>query len=306
MSVPPVPMKPPVAARLPPVVKPAMAKPGAAPARVRKQFVIEDWQEASEGQKIVLWAKSGMGKSTLAAMAPGAVFIGVDDGGRKITDPRNGTRIRRVPGIETFDDIRDALHQSGLFPDKGTIVIDTITKVEPIIEPWIFANYKVKGGGTAKNMREYGWDGPAHNLDAIRLLLTDLDQHVRQGRNVILLAQLAQVKVANAEGLDYLEDGPKLQHNNQYSARTEVCEWADHVFRIGYSDFNVVREDVKAKAGKVQAGSTVRAVYTGGAQHFIAKSRPVNGYRIPDVIPFAEPKDDSLWQYVFEGARAAE
>ena len=306
MIAPPVPTKPPVPSKPPVLLKPPVSKPGAAPARTRKTFKIEDWQESGEGEKIILWAKSGMGKSTLASMAPNATFIGVDDGGRKITDPRNGNRIRRVPGIETFDDIRDALHQDNLFPEKGVVIIDTMTKVETLIEPWIYANYPLKGGAKAKAMRDYGWDGPAHNLDGIRLLLTDLDAHIRKGRSVVLLAQLAQITVANAGGMDYKEDGPKLQHNNQYSARTEVVEWADHVFRIGFVDFEVVKENDKAKAGKVKSEDATRAVFTGGAQHFIAKSRPINGYRIPNVIPFGVPADDSLWQYVFEGARAAE
>ena len=141
----------------------------------------------------------------------------------------------------------------------------------------------------------------------MRNLLTDLDPLVRQGKNIILLAQLAQISVANAGGDDYIEDGPKLQHRKDCSVRTEVCEWADHVFRIGLLNFEVEKDDAKAKAGKVTSDDGTRAIYTGGAAHFFAKSRPViegreAPYRIPNVISFALPEDSSLWSYVFGGA----
>jgi hypothetical protein len=189
-----------------------------------------------------------------------------------------------------------------LWPEGCTTVIDTGTKLEQWAEPHIFANYK-QNGQTVTSMRKYGWDGPAHLLETMRLILSDLDNLVRKGRNVILLAQLSQITVANAEGMDYLEDGPKLQHNKQYSVRTEVCEWVDHVMRLGYANFQVASDHDKAKTGKVQAGDATRAVFTGGAQHFIAKSRPINGYRIPAVIGFEHEADDSLWRFVFEGAK---
>lgn len=189
-----------------------------------------------------------------------------------------------------------------LWPTKSSIVIDTITKLESVMEPYIFANFKTKGG-TAKNMRDYGWDGPAHLLDCFRLLLTDLDGLVRAGHNVIMLAQLAQISVANSEGLDYLEDGPKLQHNKQYSVRTELCEWSDHVFRIGYTDMTVIREDAKAKAGKI-TGDGTRCIYTGGAQHYMAKTRPIGTNRVPPLVSFATPETDDLYQFMFAGAEA--
>lgn len=295
-------IKPPPALRKPatlPASKPPAA--GAKPARVVKTFNIQPWNNGCEGEKILAYGKSGVGKTTYAAMAPNAVFFGLDDGGRKIKNPLTGEPVRMVPGVEGFSDMRDALHQKGLFPDKATIVIDTVTKLESWMEPYIFENY-LQGGKRVTAMRQYGWDGPAHLLDSMRLLLTDLDEHVRRGCNVLLLAQVAPATIANAEGLDYLEDGPKLQHNKQYSVRAEFCEWADHVVRIGYQEFSVARENDKQKAGKVTSDNATRAIFTGGAPHFIAKSRPIDGKRMPPVISFANESDASFWQMMFEGA----
>lgn len=278
--------------------------PSVAPAHKPKTFAISPWSDGNEGEKSIIYGKSGIGKTSLAAMAPNVVFIGIDDGGRKIRNPKTGQPVSAIPGIQGFQDLRDALHQKDLFPKDATIAIDTVTKLESVMEPYIFDHYKLAGGKTAAAMRQYGWDGPAHLLDCIRLLLTDLDDHVRQGRNVILLAQVAPATLANAGGADYLEDGPKLQHNKQYSVRTEVCEWADHVFRVGYQEFNVEKVDAKARAGKVTSDNETRAIFCGGAQHFIAKSRPVKGNRLPPVIAFNDPADDSLWQFMFGGATA--
>jgi energy-coupling factor transporter ATP-binding protein EcfA2 len=292
-------MKPPV-----PLVKPPTStspgKPAAQAARQVKTFSVAPFTGAGEGEKVVIYGKTGNGKTTLAAQLPDAVFLALDDGGRKIIDPVTHKAVNSVPGIATFEDLRDALHQSNLFPDKGTIVIDTLTKTEEIMEPYIFQHCPLKSG-KATSMRAYGWDGPAHLLDCMRLILTDLDTHVRQGRNVVLLCQQAQVRVPNSEGMDYLEDGPKLQHNNQYSNRAEVCEWADHVLRIGYQDFEVRTDSDKAKAGKVVSDMT-RAIFTGGAAHYVAKSRPIDGLRLPSVVSFATPEDQSLWLYMFHGA----
>ncbi len=275
-----------------PVLRPPSGPKAAA--RPAKTFSITPYSASTGGQKILIYGKTGSGKTTLASLAPNPVFLALDDGSRNIHVPT-------VPGLESFDDVRDALHQKGLFADDATIVIDTVTKLEADLEPWVYANYPLKGGAKATSMRAYGWDGPAHLLDGIRLLLSDLDAHIRAGRNVLLLAQTSQIRVPNAEGLDYLEDGPKLQHNNQYSGRTEVCEWCDHVLRIGYQNFEVRADSDKATKGKV-TGDLSRAIFSGGAAHYVAKSRPVDGKRLPPVISFENEADDSLWQMLFHGA----
>jgi len=291
------------------LVVPAPSASAAHPARPAKTFTVASFTDAGCGEKITMFGKSGIGKTTCAAMAPGAVFIGIDDGGRKIRNPLTGEPVQCIPGIETFQDIRDAVRQPGLFKKGQTVVIDTITKVEEFAQTHILETVK-QSGKVVSNFRGYGWDGDRHMLDAYRCLLTDLDSLVRQGVNVILLAQLSQITVANAAGVDYLEDGPKLQHRKDCSVRTEVIEWSDHVFRIGYLELDVEKENSKDRAGKVTSENDTRCVYTSGAQHFAAKSRPVSGNRkvpakVPSIVSFASENDDSIWQIVFGGAEVA-
>lgn len=307
--MPPPPSKPPVTATAPtkpvtpPSTKPAPGRPvgKAAAVRTPKTFAIGTYDPSVEGKKVIIYGRTGGGKTTLATTAPNPVFIAFDDGVRLIKNPLTGEPIRAIPGITSLNDVRDALHQKNLFNPGDTIVIDTMTKLEAVSEQYIFDNYPAKAG-RATNMRAYGWDGPAHQLDVMRLILTDLDAHVRLGVNTALLCQQGQIRIPNSEGADYLEDGPKLSHNNQSSCRMELCEWADHVLRIGYLNFEVKSDSDKAgKAGKV-VGDQTRAIFSGGASHFVAKSRPIDGKKLPAIISFDTEADDSLWQMIFKGA----
>lgn len=281
----------------------APTKPGKVE-HVAKTFSIAPFSTEGHGKRLMLYGKSGIGKSSLAALIDGAVFLAADDGAKGIINPATGKVVDYIPGIASFQDTRDALHQKSLWTEGQTLVFDTITRFQtPWAEQYVIDNIPKEKGGRAKNLNEFGWgDGYRHVYDTMRLPLSDLESHIAAGRNVLFLAQLDQVRVANAGGADYLEDGPKLQHNNKGSVRTEYIEWCDHVFRIGYLDLGL-QGPADATVAKAKGEDMSRAVYTGGAAHFIAKSRLINGYRIPAVISFSDETDDSLWQYVLNGAR---
>lgn len=301
--MPPPPSRPPVtpsSTRLPP---PA-SKPSPQAARTpAKTFSIAPWDSAAEGQKIILYGKSGVGKTTLATLFPDPVFIGLDDGGRRIHNPKTGKPVNAIAGVDTYQDTRDAIQQSlGLVPVGGTLVIDTVTRLEALAERHVLETVKTEKGGTAANLLAYGWGGGyRHLLDHIRLVLSDLDPLIRGGRNVVLLAQLAQATLSNSEGSDYSEDGPKLYHSKTVSLRTEVCEWADSVLRIGYADTRVEKENIQARAGKI-VGDATRAIFSGGALWYVAKCRPINGKKLPPIVSFEHEQDDSLVQMLFNGA----
>lgn len=280
--------------------KPAFPKGPKAPPtpnaakRVAKHFTVEGWSGDGEGEKILISGSSGMGKTTLSGMAPGAVFMGVDDGARKIRG-RNGEVLMAIQGVETFQDIRDAIRTPSLFKGHKTFVLDTVTKAEAMAEPFLFDNYKHEKGHSVKSIEGYGWGkGYKHLQDAMRLLLQDLDGLVRRGINVILIAQESSVVMANAGGLDFLQSGPKLYQGKSFSVRADYCEWADHVLRIAHLETHVAG-DKDAAVGKISSTDTTRAIFTQEARHFFAKSRTLE----EPVISFESPTDDSLWQYLF-------
>lgn len=293
MSKPPPPKLPPKPAPKVPAGRTA-ARAAAVPA-VAKNFSIAPWSGAQEGEKVIIYGESGIGKTTLAAGAPGnPVFIGLDDGGRKIRNPHTGDPVMAVHGVETFDDLRAVIRNHAMFDGHDVVVVDTLTKVEEIMEPWMFANVKTEKGASVNSIEGYGWGkGYKHSLDTMRLLLSDLEGLVRKGKTVVLLCQENAVTMPNAEGLDYLQSGPKLHHTKQFSTRLDVCEWADHVLRIGFLDTTVVG-GADAKAGKIRGGDLSRVVYASNARHFFAKSRTLKD----PIISFEDETDDSVWRLI--------
>jgi hypothetical protein len=280
---------------------PSQSKPPPPAARPAKTFSVAVLSGKKEGRKIVLYGGSGKGKTTLGALAPNPVYIPIDDGARMIQHPKTGHDLRGIEGITDFQDLRDALHQPNLFTEGDTLVLDTITKAEVFGEAWTLQHVKTEKGGLPENIEAYGYGkGYRHLLDTMRLLESDLEPLVRRGVNVLLLAQQGNVKIANPEGLDYIQEAPKLVHTNNASVMGEFFEWADDVFRISFSQLNVVAANPRATKGKA-TGSSERVIYTAGGLHFMAKTRMAT---LPPVVSFSEPKDDSLWQFLFHGAKA--
>lgn len=302
---PTIPKKPlpsiPAPPKMPPKPK-SSTPPESAPS---KTFSVKAWTGANEGEKVVCYGDTGLGKTTLCSMMPNPVFVGIDDGGRRIINAKTQEPINHVPGIECFQDVRDALHQTNLWPVGGSCVIDTFTD---LASRWAAAHVVEtiplpKGKGTAKNLKSYGWnDGSSHVLDAMRLILQDLDALIRRGTNVGLVCQEQAITIANPEGADYLQACPKLHHDRQHSLMLETCAWADQVFRLGYFDTTVLAEE--KKIGKIATSSTQRAIYIQGAQYFRAKSRTLNRFVTTEgepieVVAFEHPADDSIWRFIF-------
>lgn len=237
-------------------------------------------------------------------MMPDPRFIGLDDGGRRIVNPKTLKPVNFIPGIVTYDDIRAALQQFNLFPEGSSCVMDTFTLAERITEQYVLETVEKPKGGKAKNIKAYGWnDGSSHVLDAIRLILQDLDALIRRGVNVVLICQEQATSISNPEGIDYLQACPRLHHDRQYSLMLETCAWADHVFRIGYL-YAAVRTEGQRVIGKVKSKDTTRAIYITGAMDYRAKSRTLHKFVSEDGEPidcvsFTHPADSSLWGFIF-------
>ncbi len=269
---------------------PPVRKSAPLPARTpAKKFTVEAWDAAQEGEKILLYADTGMGKTTLSALSPNPVFLGLDEGGRKIKHPVTGEPLRVVEGIETYQDVRDVLQQTTIFNDSDTVVIDTVTILQDLAIPHMLATIPKEKGDKAKNIVAYGYNkGYQHLYDLMKFILQDCDRLIHHGKNVILVAQATPNRVSNPGGEDYLRDGPRL-YAGKPSVEALYCEWADHILRIDYQ--NVWAEDKKAK------GDTTRIIYTKPEVYFRAKSRTID----EPIISFADKTDSSIWKFMFGG-----
>ena len=272
------------------VRKVASAKLPASPAPVQqkvpmKSFSVQPWGCVGEGKRILLYGESGMGKTTLASLAPKPVFIGIDDGGKLLKD------LRHVPDISTFADVRGAL-QADIYADDETVVIDQATALEEWAVKHILDYVPNDKGVKMSNIIQYGWNGGYRHLyDAMHSVLQDCDGLIRQGKNVIMIAQAAPHNVANPGGEDFLRTGPRLCNRKGAYIEALYCEWADHLFFV---DYQLLLVDDKKKA----SSDTKRAIFVHPEAHFRAKSRTLG----PDkaVVTFDEPTDDSIWQFLFK------
>jgi len=252
--------------------------------KAKKNFQIVDWDRA--GKKVMVYGGSGLGKTTLAMLLGDPVFIGTDDGGGVMRHPVTGERLKVVQGIDDYQDVRDVLN-SDLFESHQDIVIDTITEVQRWMIPHMLVNIKKQGGGNAINLEDYGFHkGYRHWFETMELLLTDLNQWVRKGKNVVLLAQATGIRMTNEGGEDFKVAGPDLYHDDKFSILNLVTQWCDHIFRIHYTSVVVDKKKVSS--------TNQRAIYIHPRAEFIAKSRTIS--EDYPCVEFKDKTDDSIWR----------
>ena len=195
-----------------------------------------------------------------------------------------------VDGIETFEDVRAAL-QSDIFDGYSDIIIDTVTQLQTLALESTFRRVRLSNNDVPKNIEDYGWHkGYRHWYDTMATLLTDCDRHVRDGRNIIMLAQGHTIRWPNAAGEDFIVEAPNLYHGNNVSTLNTFVEWCDHVLRIDYTNIEVDKQ-------KKASSTKTMAVFVHPEAHFIAKSRTIPADY--DVVEFAHVADDSIWRLIF-------
>lgn len=280
----------------PPIKNKKIVKP-------KKTFNVGDWNASNEGEKVIIYGRSGIGKTTLAASVINPVFISIDDGlvslvkkgGKSPVHQITGKPIPVIKEIKTFQDVRDALQTMELFDNYDSIVVDNITKLEQLAEQHILETIPHEKGYSVKRIEDYGYGkGYRHIRDTMLLVLPDFDRLVRAGKNIILLAQNSACARTNPGGEDFLEDGPRLYHSKtkeENSVRLPFVEWASHVFKVDYYGFKVTDKKI--------AGTTDRAIFVQPEVYFIAKSRTISD----EIVAFESPQDDSIWQLLGIGVK---
>lgn len=240
-------------------------------------------------QRVVVYGVGGIGKSSLAALAPGALILDVEGSTKRLN-------VQRISAdeLQSWDDLRAALLDPALDAAK-TIVIDSITKAEEMAAAWTIQNVKTDKGNSVTSIEGYGFGkGYQHVYDTFLNLLSDLDRHIRGGRNVVLIAHECTAKAPNPMGDDFLRYEPRLQQTKEGKAsiRNRVFEWADHVLFLGY--------DVASEDGK-GIGAGTRSIFTKEQPTHKAKVREVPGQRLEGRYDYVNETDGGIWPLILGG-----
>lgn len=234
----------------------------------------------------MIYGPGGIGKSELCAnlkqIGKRPVFLDIADGTRFLD-------VDRISGITTWDEMRAVLHDENYWKDCDAVVIDDLTKAEELATQWVIANipHDTKGKPIT-SIESYGYGkGLVHVFETYLRLLSDLDAHIRAGRQVVCIAHECTSRVPNPAGENWIRYEPRLQspESGKNSIRLRLKEWTDHLLFVGYDVF--VSEE-----GKGQGGGT-RAIYPTELPTHMAKSR-----NLSSSIPYQRGSAD-LWKQLF-------
>lgn len=193
--------------------------------------------------------------------------------------------------METWEDLRDVLHDENLFSGYNAVVIDDLAKAEELATNYVIRTVPhEKEGRSIKSIEDYGWGkGATHVYEAFLNLLADLDNHVRKNRWVLCIAHDCTANVPNPSGEDWIRYEPRLQSpaSGKSSIRHRVKEWCDHLLFVGFD--TAVNRD-----GKATGGGT-RTIYPSEMPTHWAKSRS-----LADPI-YYEKGSSHLWKSLKEG-----
>lgn len=218
--------------------------------------------------KTIIYGPGGCGKTSFAALISECgvkpLFLDLEQGS-KFHD------VQRIDSIETWDEMRSALHNQTLFDGFDAVVIDSLTKAEELATAWTIQNVKHEKGHYVDSIEGYGFGkGMTHVYETFLQLLGDLDSHHRRGRHIIGIAHECTANVPNPTGEDWLRYEPRLQSpaSGKASIRHRVKEWCDHLIYIGFD--TAVSKDGKA------TGAGTRTIYPVELPTWWAKSRSLS------------------------------
>jgi hypothetical protein len=276
MSVAP-PKPPPPKPSPPPIGKSPI---GSAPSR---KFSVSNGR-AITAQRIGLYGTGGIGKTKLASLLK---EVGIRP---LVIDVENGSKfldVERVGDINTYQELRDVLHDEQLIAPYGAVIIDSLTKVEELSTDHTLRTVTADSQGTmVDNVEGYGFGkGYVHVHETFLKVLGDLDAIVRSGKHVIVICHDFKASVPNPSGNDWIRWEPRLQETPKGPTRSRVFEWCDHFLFIGY--------DVSVNKDGKGSGFGTRAIYPTELPTHKAKSRD-----IADTIVYRDG-DPELWKLLF-------
>lgn len=219
--------------------------------------------------RAVIYGADGVGKSTLCASAPSAVFIATEDGLHNID-------ARQVAPPETWPQIIASVDALATDDRCGTIVIDSLDWAETMLWAHLVATKPNDKGKKVQDIEGYGY-GKGYIAAAAewRILVAALQRAGKAGKHVLLTAHAQRKGVKNPTGEDYEQIQIKLQER----AAGLIREWA-HI--VAFAELDIATFTNK------DDGDRTKGIFTGRR---ILRTQPSAGYQgktrltMPEKIP---------------------
>lgn len=214
-------------------------------------------------KKVAIYGAEGIGKSTLAAQLPNAVFIDTEGGTKELT-------VGRLPDPKSWTDIINEIKWAAANPGElDTLIIDTVDSAESMAIPYVCAQKGLKDIEAAG----YG-KGYVYLADEFKRFLRLLDDVIESGTNVCLVchAQMRKFEQPDEAGA---YDRWELKLHKKVAPL--IKEWADLLLFCNYK--TAVTTDQQTKSKKAKGGQ--RVMYTTHHPCWDAKNR----FDLPEELP---------------------
>lgn len=224
----------------------------------------------SSGVKVVIYGQEGVGKSTLAAAFPGAVFIDCEGS----TTRMNVRRLQKPTSWQMLcDEVEFVRQRHG---DKGyqTLIIDTFDWAERLALDDICAAHKITGIEGLNYGK--GWE---YEKEMIGRFLDNTERLIAEGVNVVFLCHAISRKTTAPEVMEEYDHWElKLGSKTTNKIAPLLKEWSDMTLFLAFQT-NIIATDDKGK--KHKATSTKRVMYTTKSAWWDAKNR----FGLPEILP---------------------
>ncbi len=254
--------------------KPSPVAIVSAPTAQRRKFTLDDMSAGvlAKPRRVFGFGGEKVGKSSWASGAPGAVFLGAENGTSHLN-------VRRLPVPETWDELFDVLALVETDPTQKTIVIDPVNWLEDLAWARVVGGPNAKLTESTRDQIEAHGGGYMKGYDAAvshwRTLLSTLEKrHYDKGRNVVFLAHADVKNFKDPSGSEYMRYIPALHHK----AAGLIKQWVDDVLFFRHE---VLAKVEKSKTVAVATGD--RVIHTEWSKAWDAGNRAA----LPAELPMA-------------------
>lgn len=227
--------------------------------------------------KIGIYGPEGIGKSSLAALCPGADFADIESSMEDLN-------CAKVNGVTDWAALRQWVQSLS----SGIHGIDSITRAEDWAAQHVIKNKKSNEGMAASDsLEDFKYkSGLTFVVDEFRKLLSDIDAAKSRGASFIMIAHCRINRFKNPDGSDYVRFEPRLVDDAKASNMLQWVQFLDHLAFI-----NLDTAITKGKA----TGSGTRTIYLDTSPSRLSKARGIPN----EPIDF-EVGSTALWDLILK------